>query len=1102
MANYMGSAGYSTTLLSASGTASVQYSADESLIYVARRDGKIDVFNTATKALMATWDVGTSLGGMSLSADGSFLLVTGPDKVGTVYRVATSNGAVQTMVGGLSAYTDVEIVDHRTVLLVGPGGTVKLDLNNGRFLALYGGTYYGTVAVEDEHLTLLVEPGISNGPLHIYDDRTGTIVASGDNYQGGGIQSGFNWGHQAISEAAGRVVQFAYYGSLNVYDLSLHGVANVWINGRVDGLAFDESGTFLYAYLIDTGVVAKYDVATWALVDQFTVGVSNWHNHIGSGDQLHLSSDGSYITVADTGTGALRVIDLTARNEVFAGTVGADNFNGLDGNDTYYINHAGDSIVETLANGNDLALLSVSFTLPANVERGTVTVTSGLSVTGNALANVLTGNSGDDTLNGGGGDDELDGGAGADTMTGGTGDDTYHLDRSGDAIVELAGEGIDTIVASFDYSLVAAGVENLRAASGIAAINLTGNGNANRIEGNEGANVLRGGGGDDLLYGMGGNDILEGGDGNDTYHVDAGDVVTEAAGEGTDTIVAAINYTLGANGNVENLSAAAGNATINLTGNDEANRIEGNEGANILRGGGDDDVLYGMDGEDTLRGDAGNDQLHGGRGNDSYVVDDAGDQVFEAASEGNDLLVVAASYVLAAGQAIERVAISEGEAVTWPWGPALPLNFTGNEIAQNIAGNEAANVIDGGGGNDYIDGRSGDDTLLGGAGSDILIGDFGADTLRGGMDDDTYRVDAQDTVIELAGEGSDTVEAGFSYTLGANVEVLTLTGTGNIDGTGNGAANTVNGNAGANRLEGGGGYDLLFGGAGDDTLVGGADNDILSGGDGLDTASYADAAGGVTVSLTTSQPQNTGAAGTDMLAEIENLEGSAFDDVLTGDGGANTILGDAGQDWLTGGDGNDVATGGDGHDSVWGGDGNDLLLGGVGDDTLFGGAGIDTASYAAATAGVEIDLSWLEEQQTRGAGVDTLIAIENLIGSGFDDVLAGGAGANVLRGGAGNDRFVFGGTASSARDTIADFTSGDVIDLSAIDANGAAAGDAAFAFIGATGFGGVAGQLRATGSGTSWLVEADLNGDGVADFSIAVTTTIPVSGLAASDFLV
>jgi hypothetical protein len=148
MADYTGSTGYSTTLLSASGTASVQYSADESLIYVARRDGKIDVFDTETKALVATWNVGTSLGGMSLSGDGSFLLVTGPDKVGTVYRVATANGAVQTIVGGLIAYTDVEIVDHRTALLVGPGGTVKLDLNNGTFPALYGGTYYGTVAVE------------------------------------------------------------------------------------------------------------------------------------------------------------------------------------------------------------------------------------------------------------------------------------------------------------------------------------------------------------------------------------------------------------------------------------------------------------------------------------------------------------------------------------------------------------------------------------------------------------------------------------------------------------------------------------------------------------------------------------------------------------------------------------------------------------------------------------------------------------------------------------------------------------------------------------------------------------------------------------------
>jgi Ca2+-binding RTX toxin-like protein len=110
-------------------------------------------------------------------------------------------------------------------------------------------------------------------------------------------------------------------------------------------------------------------------------------------------------------------------------------------------------------------------------------------------------------------------------------------------------------------------------------------------------------------------------------------------------------------------------------------------------------------------------------------------------------------------------------------------------------------------------------------------------------------------------------------------------------------------------------------------------------------------------------------------------------------------------------------------------------------------------TYADAQSGVEIDLSLLEEQLTRSAGVDTLLSIENLIGSNFADVLAGDVGANRLTGGDGDDRFVFNGL--GARHTIDDFNRGDLIDLSAIDANGALAGEGVFAFIGVATFEGL-----------------------------------------------
>ncbi|MDU9389077.1 retention module-containing protein [Pseudomonas sp. zfem002] len=124
---------------------------------------------------------------------------------------------------------------------------------------------------------------------------------------------------------------------------------------------------------------------------------------------------------------------------------------------------------------------------------------------------------------------------------------------------------------------------------------------------------------------------------------------------------------------------------------------------------------------------------------------------------------------------------------------------------------------------------------------------------------------------------------------------------------------------------------------------------------------------------------------------------------LTGTANADTLLGGSGNDTLNAGDGNDVLIGGDGNDSLYGGNGNDLLIGGPGNDLLDGGSGIDTASYASATSAVTVNLSIAAQQNTGGAGLDTLVSIENLIGSDYNDTLTGDGNANVLQGGLGND---------------------------------------------------------------------------------------------------
>ncbi len=153
-----------------------------------------------------------------------------------------------------------------------------------------------------------------------------------------------------------------------------------------------------------------------------------------------------------------------------------------------------------------------------------------------------------------------------------------------------------------------------------------------------------------------------------------------------------------------------------------------------------------------------------------------------------------------------------------------------------LTGTAGADSLNGGSGDDNLSGLGGNDTLVGYAGNDTLNGGTGNDKMNGGTGDDTYHVDStRDTVTEAAGAGIDTVVSTLSaYTLGLNVENLTLGGSSAATGTGNALANALSGTAGANTLSGLAGNDSLVGGAGNDKLVGGAGNDQLTGGLGAD----------------------------------------------------------------------------------------------------------------------------------------------------------------------------------------------------------------------------------------------------------------------------
>jgi serralysin len=191
----------------------------------------------------------------------------------------------------------------------------------------------------------------------------------------------------------------------------------------------------------------------------------------------------------------------------------------------------------------------------------------------------------------------------------------------------------------------------------------------------------------------------------------------------------------------------------------------------------------------------------------------------------------------------------------------------------------------------------------------------------------------------------------------------------------------------------------------DDVFIASADSELFDGALGIDTVIYVNAASGINVSLA-SPTTNTGIATQDQYNSIEALIGSLFNDTLTGDTNDNWLIGGLGADSLSGLAGNDRLEGGNGNDSLNGGNGDDLLIGGAGNDLLTGGVGIDTASYEDAATGVTVSLALTTAQNTGGAGTDTLTQIENLIGSAFNDILTGGAGANRIDGGVGNDLFI------------------------------------------------------------------------------------------------
>jgi Ca2+-binding RTX toxin-like protein len=539
-----------------------------------------------------------------------------------------------------------------------------------------------------------------------------------------------------------------------------------------------------------------------------------------------------------------------------------------------------------------------------------------------------------------------------------------------------------TYVSPFSVKLAGTPFRNATL-GGVANIDAIGTATDNALIGNTGNNKLEGRGGNDTLDGNSGNDTvnggpgadrLVGGDGSDSYYVDnVGDEVTESnavlATGGSDTVYSYLaSYTLG--NNVEN-------GRILATG---AANVSGNTLNNVLYAGAGNNVLNGGSGTDTVS------YAYGLAGTTGVTVSLAVNTAQSTGGSGSDTLL-----------GIEHL--------------------IGSAYADRLTGNSGANSLSGAAGNDTLDGGAGIDTMAGGDGSDGY-----------------YVRDSGDIVSETNATtstgGNDTVYSTLAaYTLTANVEngrILSTT-----------AAN-------------------LSGNSGNNVLYAGAGNNVLNGGSGTDTVSYAyGLAGttGVTVNLAVSTAQATSGSDSDTLLSIENLIGSAYADRLTGNSGANSLSGAAGNDTLDGGTGIDTMAGGDGSDfyyvrdtgdvvtesnvtastggtdtvysnlaaytlgsniengrilaagaaNLTGNTLNNVLYAGAGNNVLNGSTGTDTVSYAYAAAGVTVSLASSLAQNTGGSGVDTLLNIDNLAGSTFNDSLTGNTDANNLNAGAGND---------------------------------------------------------------------------------------------------
>ena len=475
-----------------------------------------------------------------------------------------------------------------------------------------------------------------------------------------------------------------------------------------------------------------------------------------------------------------------------------------------------------------------------------------------------------------------------------------------------------------------------------------GNGN-DTITGNDAPDQLNGGAGNDLLIGNGQNDTLRGGAGDDIFSYisrESGSDVIEDFTNGDRIDLSRFNvadlatlspYITDVNGGtqirtfsrsvvenifVRNVTQAqltsdrfifntssqdlditarahpGGTVLFGGTGNDTLSGNASDFATDELNGGAGDDVLNGVAGNDLLRGGIGSDTLNGGLGIDRLI---GGDGIDFASYIGASVGITALLNTVGTGNAGEATGDTY-ESIE---------GVIGSLFADNISGNDLANDLRGLNGNDILRGAGGNDTLEGGAGADILDGGAGFDYAN-------YSSATTGLTLFMGGGTFNTGDAnGDNHT---SIEGLLGSQFSDIIG-GDAGVNELYGLDGNDFMYGRAGFDRLIGGEGNDALAGGLDGDRLEGSGGIDVAFFRDSDASVTASLLSGG--TGGEAAGDTFLDIENIWGSRFGDVLTGDNNAGQVYGFEGNDNLSGLGGDDFFYGGDGFDTITGGAGAD-----------------------------------------------------------------------------------------------------------------------------------------------------------------------------------